>query len=275
MAAHWIIDSHAHIIDPARFSFAHGPGYMPKQHERGTAEAYVATLDAHGVSQALLVQPSGYGTDNSAMLDAVATFPGRFKAIAVIDLAVPDRTLLEFAAKGVIGVRFNLQSYRSDALDESGAEPLLARLRALGWFAQVFADDAQWARIAAPLRRSGVKIIVDHFGLSNPAQGLIQPGFAAVLELGRAGNAAVKFSAPFRVSRRPNDFSDLDPFVEALIDAFGIEACVWGSDWPFLNLTEPPSYAAILHAAERWLAAPNRRAAVLQENPARLFGFGS
>jgi predicted TIM-barrel fold metal-dependent hydrolase len=98
MAAHWIIDSHAHIIDPARFSFAHGPGYMPKQHERGTAEAYVATLDAHGVSQALLVQPSGYGTDNSAIFDAVATFPGRFKAIAVIDLAVPDRTLLEVFA---------------------------------------------------------------------------------------------------------------------------------------------------------------------------------
>jgi predicted TIM-barrel fold metal-dependent hydrolase len=268
------IDTHAHIIDPARFPFAAGPGYKPKAHEHGTAEAYCATLDANGVAHALLVQPSGYGYDNGAMLDAMARFPGRFKAIAVVDPATSERDLRDFAEKGVVGVRFNLQSYRGDALDGPEAERFLARLEALGWFAQVFADDAKWVRVAPLLRRSGVKVLVDHFGVSDPSAGLAQPGFAAVLDLGREGRAAVKLSAPFRISRRPGEFSDLDPFVAALVGAFGIEGCVWGSDWPFLDLPDGPSYTASLGAVGRWLDTTERREAVLSANPARLFGFG-
>src|SRR6516162_361589 len=80
-----IIDTHAHIIDPARFPFADGPGYKPLPHEVGTAEAYCAVLDAHGVAHAVLVQPSGYGYDNRAALEAMARYPGRFKTIAVLD----------------------------------------------------------------------------------------------------------------------------------------------------------------------------------------------
>ena len=75
------IDCHAHIIDPARFPFADGPGYRPKPGEVGTVEAYEAVLDANRVDHALLVQPSGYGVDNSAILDAMQRSPGRFRAI--------------------------------------------------------------------------------------------------------------------------------------------------------------------------------------------------
>jgi predicted TIM-barrel fold metal-dependent hydrolase len=269
-----IIDTHAHIIDSVRFPFPDGPGYRPKADEEGTAAAYCAVLDANDVAHALLVQPSGYGYDNGAMLDALARYPRRFKAIAVIDPNSPERMLRDLAETGVVGVRFNLQSYRRDALDGPEAERLLARLASLGWFAQVAADDADWARIAAPLKRSHVKVLVDHFGLSSLAAGVVQPGFAAVLDLGRTGNAAVKLSAPFRLSERPDDFSDLDPFVETLVAAFGIENCIWGSDWPFLGLPRGVGYEAALRGVERWLDTPDRRAAVFQANPARLFGFG-
>jgi predicted TIM-barrel fold metal-dependent hydrolase len=268
------IDTHAHIIDPARFPLDTGPGYKPSPHETGTAEQYCAVLDAHGVRHAMLVQPSGYGYDNSAILDAMDRFPGRFKAIAVVDPETPEKELRSLAERGVVGVRFNLVSYRADALDGSAGERYLARLRELGWFAQIFADDGQWPEVAALLRRSGVKVLVDHFGVRNPARGVNQPGFAAVLALGREGNAAVKLSAPFRVSRQPADYADLDPFAEALLAAFGSEGCIWGSDWPFLNLAGGYRYDAARHAVERWLGDPQRRQAVLWSNPTRLFGFG-
>ena len=267
------IDTHAHIIDPARFPFDAGPGYKPAPHETGTAEQYCAVLDAHGVGHALLVQPSGYGYDNRALLDAMARFPGRFKAIAVVDPEMPEAELARLSERGVVGVRFNLVSYRADALAGKAGERYLARLRELGWFAQVFADDAQWAAAAPLLRRSGVKVLVDHFGVQDPARGLDQPGFAAVVALGREGNAAVKLSAPFRLSRR-SDFSDLDPFAEALLAAFGSGGCIWGSDWPFLNLPGGYRYGDARRAVERWLPEPERRAAVLWSNPLRLFGFG-
>jgi len=55
------IETHAHIIDPARFPFEPGPGYRLGPHEIGTVKEYCAVLDTHGVRHALLVQPSGYG----------------------------------------------------------------------------------------------------------------------------------------------------------------------------------------------------------------------
>ncbi|MFI5013898.1 MAG: amidohydrolase family protein [Hyphomicrobiales bacterium] len=275
MGENLIIDTHAHIIDPARFPFPEGPGYKPLPHEIGTREAYCAVLDAHGVAHALLVQPSGYGYDNAAVLDAMARHPGRFKTIAVVDPTTPEAELVALAGHGVVGVRFNLQSHRRDALEGPQAARFLARLKALGWFAQVFADDAQWLSAAPLLRRSGVKVLVDHFGVRDPAAGISQPGFAAVLGLGREGNATVKLSAPFRISRPGGDFADLDPFAEALIAAFGIEGCIWGSDWPFINFAPGFSYDAALRAVERWLPDPGQRAAVTGANPARLFGFGA
>jgi predicted TIM-barrel fold metal-dependent hydrolase len=273
MAQARIIDTHAHIIDLTRFPLAPGPGYKPRAEEAGTSEEFCAVLDAHGVAHALLVQPSGYGYDNSAMLDAMARNPGRFKAIAVVDPETPERELAALAAHGVVGVRFNLVSYRSDALS-AGAEPFLARLKALGWFAQIFADDSQWPAVAAVLRRSGVKVLVDHFGVHDPTAGVGQPGFQAVLALGREGNSTVKLSAPFRISREKDGFADLDPFAEALIASFGIERCIWGSDWPFINFPGGFRYDAALRAVERWLKTPAQREAVRWSNPARLFGFG-
>ena len=157
-------------------------------------------LDEHGVSNGVLVQLSGYGTDNGANLDAMKSHPGRFKVIAVVDPEATDRTLEDLAAAGVVGVRFNLPSYEPDALTRPGAPRFLQRLKALGWFAQIYADDTQWPAAAVVLRASGVRVLVDHFGVRDIAVGTRHPGFQAVLALGREGIATVKLSSPFRVS---------------------------------------------------------------------------
>ena len=152
----------------------------------------------------------------------------------------------------MVGVRFNLPSFRPDALRGREAERFLGQMKELGWLAQVFADDSQWAEVAPILRRSGLRVLVDHFGLLNPKAGLEQPGFKAVLSLGRDGIGVVKFSAPFRVSNRP-EFADLDPAVAALTSAFTIERCLWGSDWPFINFPQGYRYDTALRAVQRWL----------------------
>ncbi|MBV8915576.1 MAG: amidohydrolase family protein [Acetobacteraceae bacterium] len=266
-----IIDTHCHVFDLTRFPLPEGPGYKPGPNEVGTSDEFCAVLDAHGVAHAVLVQPSGYGTDNRAILDAMQRHPGRFRAIAVIDPAMSDREMGVMSDAGVRGVRFNLQSYRSDALDR-GAERFLDRLAEIGWFAQVFADDAQWAHIGPALRRSGVTVLVDHFGVLDPAPGLQQSGFQAVLALGREGRAFAKLSAPFRISRAPA-FADLGPFADALLAGFGIERCLWGSDWPFINFPAGFSYANAVRAASAWVPDPQDRVRLLWTNPARVFGF--
>jgi predicted TIM-barrel fold metal-dependent hydrolase len=265
-----IVDCHAHIIDPARFPFGDGPGYRPKPDELGPREDYNTVLDRHGVTHALLVQPSCYGFDNAAMLDAIADRPGRFKGIAMIAADASDRELEKLSAAGVVGVRFNLVSYQPDALSIPAAPRLLARMRERDWFAQIYAHDAQWPELVPLLRASGVAVLIDHFGVRDLAAGPAQPGFQAVLALGRDGRAVVKLSAPFRTSA-----GGLAAFAEALLAAFGLDRCVWGSDWPFLDIPGKPVYADALAALARWIPEPGDRDRVLCHTPARLFGFAA
>jgi predicted TIM-barrel fold metal-dependent hydrolase len=88
-----LADCHVHIIDPARFPLTGARGYRPRPGESGTREELAALLDAQGIRHAVLVQLSGYGTDNAVLLDAVAAYPGRFKAIGMIDPDIGDRAL--------------------------------------------------------------------------------------------------------------------------------------------------------------------------------------
>lgn len=266
------IDCHNHIIDPTRFPFGSFGGYRPRPDERGTREAFAAVLDANRMRHALLVQPSCYGTDNRAVLDAVTWQPLRFKAIGVLDAATSERELEALRARGLVGVRFNLP-FDARALVRPGAATFLTRLKEQNYFVQVHGRDAHWVNAAPVLRRSGVKLVIDHLGLEGIGGGLRQKGFESVLMLGRDTDAIVKLSAPFRASRSPPDFDDLDPFVEALLGGFGIARCVWGSDWPFLNTARSPTYDEVLAPLARWLPDEGDRRAVLWVNPRRLFGF--
>jgi predicted TIM-barrel fold metal-dependent hydrolase len=267
-----ILDCHAHIIDPLRFPLSGDKGYKPKADETGTCEQYVDVLDHHGVHGALLVQLSGYGTDNSVLVDAMQQQPRRFKAIGVLDPGITDEALQSLVAAGLVGVRFNLVSYDRDALARPESRRLLQRLRAFGLYAQVFADDEQWPGIAEAARQTGVKLLVDHFGIRNLAGGTGQAGFQAVLALARDGIAAIKLSAPFRTSQVA-EYRDLDPIVDVLLNEAGAGSLMWGSDWPFIAVDRRPSYAGTMAPLDRWLGSGDDRDQVLWRTPARLFGF--
>jgi predicted TIM-barrel fold metal-dependent hydrolase len=57
------------------------------------------------------------------------------------------------------------------------------------------------------------------------------------------------------------------------IDAFTLERCVWGSDWPWVRMDERMDYGPVYACLQRWLPDENDRRKVLWESPARLFGF--
>ena len=275
MTAHEIsgVDCHAHVIDPARFPFVPGRGYQPRAHESGPREAYWSTLRAHGITHGLLVQPSCYAYDNRAMLDAADAAPGHAKMIAVVADDVHDATLDALAAAGCVGVRLNLGAFDPGFFERPGAARFLRRMRERNLFVQAYANARAWERIAPLLADSGASVIVDHMGEPDVRLGLGQPGFAAVLALGRSGRACVKLSAPYRISREPAPFADVAPFARACIDAFGIERCVWGSDWPFLDAGTPTSYTQQLAWLAHAVPDAGDRVRVLVDNPRRIFGF--
>jgi predicted TIM-barrel fold metal-dependent hydrolase len=267
------VDCHAHVYDLKHHPFHGTRGFDALACEVGTADQFACVLDAHGFTHGLLINPlGGYGTDNGALMRTLARFPGKLKGVAVVAHGTPEEEFTRMADGGVIGLRFNLNFPTSPTLAAPGAERTLALAREHGWFAQVHYEGDTLLDALPILQRAGLPIVVDHCGRPDITAGLDQPGFKALLELGRGGTAVVKLSGVFRFSEG-FPYEDADPYVAALVDAFTLDRCLWGSDWPYLHAKERMDHATLLAALQRWLPSEADRQKVLSDNPARLFGF--
>lgn len=266
-------DCHAHIFGGPQYPFVADPVYLPDTSQRGTVQGFLAVLDAHGFTHGLVVQAQPYRFDNRAMLDGIAASKGRLKGIALVSPSITERELRALADGGVIGIRFNTMTEGLREFQEPGADVLLTRIREMGWFLQVHCQLDELAAAAPLIRRSGVRLMVDHFGRPDVRRGLLQPGFATLLELGREGQAVVKLSGPFRSSIKGPPYDDVDDFIAAAVEAFTLERCVFGSDWPFTRTEERIDYGPQAACIARWFPDPLDRRKLLWDTPQRLFGF--
>lgn len=266
-------DCHAHVFDP-KYPFFEGTHYMPDPCQRGTGKQFMAVLESHGFSHGLLVGAVPYAGDSRPMLDAIAAANGRFKGIALIrDPEINDLKLQALAEAGVVGVRVNLMSFGLAELEAPGADRLFGWMKEAGWFLQIHLHEDDLLPAADALEKTGVRLMFDHFGRPNLERGTNQPGFQRMLEFGRSGNAVCKLSGPFRCSLTGYPFEDVDPYIHAAIDAFTLDNCVWGSDWPFVRMDERVDYGPQLCGLPRWLPDERDQRKVLWETPRRLFGF--
>lgn len=267
------IDTHAHIIDPARFPYAADAAYHPVGPEIGPVERYLEVLDAHGITHAVVVQPtSGYRFENAVTLDAVSRAGGRLRAVVRIDpeRAKSDETLLDQPA--VAGARLDLIGDGLEALQHPGNRRLLHALRERGKVLVVQVERDLLADGLQVLADSGVALCIDHCGRPDPGRGLQQRGFQALLELGRLGHA-VKLSGPFRFSQEAPPFRDALPFIATILETFTPAQCCWGSDWPYLRAAARLDYGPELRWLASWVPAEADRHAILCATPRRVFGF--
>jgi predicted TIM-barrel fold metal-dependent hydrolase len=238
----------------------------------GTASQLLHMMDAYGIRYGLLVGPnSGYELDNRCMLDAIARANGRLKGIAVVANDIARGALEELRAADVVGVACNATHHGVDHYLR--AEGLLARLAALDMCVSVQVHQDQLVALAPMLERSGVPVMIDHCGRPTPEAGLDQPGFRALLALGRNGRTYVKLSGYSKISREGHPYADARPYVDALIDAFTPDRCLWASDWPFLRAPVHVDCGPLLALVSQLLPDAGDRRKVLWDTPRRLLGF--
>jgi predicted TIM-barrel fold metal-dependent hydrolase len=228
----------------------------------------------YGTRHALLVGPnSGYGLDNACMLDTIARGAGRYKGIAVVANHATLDELQALKRAGVVGVARNVTHYTVYYYRD--AMPLLQKLVALDMFVDIQVEHDQLVPMMPMLADSGVRILVDHCGRPTVDDGLGQPGFRALLELGATRRAFVKLSGLVKFSRKPALYDDAWPFVTALIDAFTLEHCLWASDWPYLRAPVRVDYGVLLQLALKLFPDASDRGKVLWDTPRKLLGFVS
>lgn len=267
------IDCHCHILDPRRYPYPAEASYRPAGQEIGPETQFLAVCDAYRVDYALLTGPnSGYGTDNSCLLDVLARGDGRFRGVAVTSLDVGRAQLADLRRRGIVGVAINTTFHGLPYYRDMRA--LISHLEALDMVLQLQVAGDDLVALAPQIERASVRLVIDHCGRPELANGLRQPGFVALLALGASGRASVKLSGLQKFSRQGFPYADAWPYVRALVDAYGLDQCMWGSDWPYLRATERVDYGPLLALVDRLFPAAADRAKLLWETPRRLFGFG-
>ena len=266
------IDCHVHVIDPVNFPYRQDVAYKPAGQEIGSTAQFRHVMDCYNVKHALLVQPnSGYGSDNSCMLDAIETGEGRFKGVAIIDLDADIATLKRYKARGIIGAAINPTFHGNHHYRH--ASGLMRRLADLDMYFNLQVENEQFLMYAPWIEEIPVKVLIDHVGRPTPPAGLNQPAFAAILRLAETGRVSVKLSGYLKFARSSYPFEDCWPYVRALVDAFTLDHCVWSSDWPYLRARERQDYGPLVHLAGRLFPDAADRRKLFWDTPNRLFKF--
>ena len=267
------IDCHAHVFDPVAFPYGNDIDYKPSGQEIGTPPQLDAVMKTYGVTHALLVQPnSGYGSDNSCMLDTIARGNGRFKGIAIIDFDADLAALRDLQARGIVGAAFNPTFHGTDYYKNSAG--LIERLAALDMFLQIQSEHDQLSMFVPWIEAMPVRVLIDHCGRPTPQEGLQQAGFQALLRLAHTGRVSVKLSGYSKFSTLPYPFEDTWPFVRAIVEAFTLDHCLWASDWPFLRAPQRQDYGPLVELTELLFPDAAARRKLFSVTARGLFGFG-
>ena len=171
----------------------------------------------------------------------------------------------------MIGVAFNATVMGVEHYAHTG--PLLRELAALDMLLSLQVEHDQLVQLRPLVERSGVRVMVDHGGRPAAGKGIAQPGFQALLGLARTGRAAVKLSGYQKFSALPPPYEDTRPFVDALLEAYTLDACLWASDWPFLRAPQRLDVGPLLRQIERLLPEASDRRKLFWETPKRWLGF--
>lgn len=263
------VDSHAHVFRhdlPLCEVRRHSPDF-----DAPLAD-YLGLLEANGVSHAVLVQPSFLGTDNAFLLAALGADPGRLRGVAVVEPSVTGAELHRLASLGVCGIRLNLVgSAAVPDLRNAAWTDLLGCVKTLNWHVEVHLELAALPPVGQAVIDSGCRLVVDHFGRPGAAD---ERGWAWLLDAAGTGQAWVKLSAAYR-NWPPSEPDRATAAAARLLEKFGPERLVWGSDWPHTQHRDLASFPSTLAALQAWVPDAAARRTILVDTPRRLFQFSS
>lgn len=120
-------------------------------------------------------------------------------------------------------------------------------------------------------RHPGMRVVIDHASKPAMREGALEGWAEDMAALARDTDAFCKLSGLVTEARADWTTSDLRPVVHHLLQTFGAERLIWGSDWPVCLLAS--SYERWVETTEDLVIglSPTQRDAVLGGNAARAY----
>ena len=264
------VDAHCHVFGPAdKFPYAPERKYTPVDAPK---EKLFALRDFLGFDKNVIVQASCHGTDNAALLDALAHSNGKARGVAVIGEDVTDSALKAMDQVGVRGVRFNFVKLLVDFTPRDVLESIAARIASLGWHIVVYFEMPDLPELESFFTALPTTIVVDHMGRPDVKKGVEHPEFQRYLRLlDKHENIWSKVSCPERLTIAGAPYDDVVPFARALVVGFP-NRVLWGTDWPHPNMpVEAPDDGILVDVIPKIARNSALQKALLVDNPMRLY----
>jgi L-fuconolactonase len=204
-----------------------------------TGPDMIKAMDEVGVDGALLVSVyTMYRWDASYAVSVHKQFPNRFGLIKPVDSNDPKvgETIEEWAGMdGTVAVRIMMTPEVSTDPAHPGINKVLATAAKCDLPVNLLARGRleQVAELAK--RNPDTTLVIDHLGLEQPFQPPApkEPWaeLPKLLALAPHKNVVVKISGACTLSHEPFPYKDVRAPVGRILDAFGLERCMWGTDW--------------------------------------------
>jgi predicted TIM-barrel fold metal-dependent hydrolase len=230
------IDAHVHVWTDDRVGYPRQPGAPDYSPPRFTPEDFLACAGPNGVTRAVLVQVSFYGSDNSYLLDSLNAHPGVFSGIAFVSDKMPDpgAAMAMLVDRGVRGFRIVPGGAPGTWLDAPG----MAAMWAFGADREValcplINADALPAVGRMCARFPDTPVVIDHLARIG-LDGVIRDADVRLLcSLAAHREVYVKVSAFYALSRKHAPYTDLSPMIRRVFEVYGPKRLMWASDSPF------------------------------------------
>lgn len=257
-------DCHAHVYSQVPETL--GSNYRPSQ--PAALSTWLGHLDEQRLVGGVLVQPSFLGHDNRIVLQQLAKLGNVYKGVVQLPSSTDSDELCRLNAAGIVGVRWNLIEGRCELpnLNEPHWVDFLDRVKRMNWHLEIHLEGHRMPELMPALHEHGVTLVIDHFGLPQTDDPYDDKGFSMLLDMAKERRMWVKMSAPYR-----SPVKTLKPHVQQLLNHFGSERLVWGSDWPWTRHENKHSYRDTYHWLTEWVENNDDRHTILDSSPKALF----
>jgi predicted TIM-barrel fold metal-dependent hydrolase len=204
-----------------------------------TGDNMIKAMDSVGVDGALLISVfTMYRFDASYAVAVRNAHPNRFALIKPVDPNDPKvgETIADWArADGTVAIRIMMRPEVSSDPADPGVNRVLAEaarhdlaVNLLCW-----GRTDQVSKLAE--RNPNTQIVIDHLGLQQPFEppAPAQPwaDLPKVLALAAHKNIAIKITGACTLSHEKFPYRDIWDGVCRIIDTFGLDRSMWGTDW--------------------------------------------
>ncbi|PHS25654.1 MAG: 2-pyrone-4,6-dicarboxylate hydrolase [Robiginitomaculum sp.] len=265
------VDAHCHVFGPdPEFPFAAERKYTPCNASKDDLWALKSRL---GFTRNVIVQATCHGSDNRAVLDAIADAHGLAKGIASVEVGVSDGELARLAKGGIKAVRFNFVKRLVMPVSPEILLPLAARIDAAGMHIVIYFESPDLPALYDFIASIPAIVVVDHMGRPDLSKPVDSAEFLLFLKLMAAHeNIWCKTTCPERLSHTgPPTYDDFVPFAHSIISQFP-DRVLWGTDWPHPNLkSHMPDDAWLVDMIPRIAPTKILQRKLLVDNPMRLY----